>query len=844
MGNTISLSANRSRFQNGDRLTGLFRNALKSSASAHERTQIDGVITTSLKDLRHDLEFIIEIAYGLLDVLTSMKILTQQQVEAIRSKRMTSEKISQLLDFAIEMSPDQQRLFLEALENTQQSHVVAYVLRGGGNGLTEQNWPLFASEERIGILDKHRPRLIELLDPGNGLVDELLSMQCINNRQRQAIEALKTESGKSERILAILRRRSVADFFGFVTCLQKTKQHQVVSLLAPDMANSETPLCEEKQDRIRRNYPALTELIDCKNGLLAHLLSVDCITWRQKMFIESASSQLESNQRLLDIIRRGSESDFNRLLVGFLDTQQSYVHRLLFNDSAVPCIQAKLENAENTEYLEKRIVEQFMTLLAGISDEHRQELRAQMNLRIDELRQKDAELFATATGHSVHLYFFCRSLPGLWHLYELYSTGHLRLFVEDLFDLVLGTESQRMAKATVSKLLWDMANYSSCLQHLTYMAGLLELPIVYQLAQQASSPVREYESIKADLYSLPFELIEIILMKAAGQLFGVIGVIAPRAEIYTVTTFCSVSSSWRLMLTSRRHNKRLLRQYFKRVCHPFKCNPTLSLRIDGEDPVWGVAEFNGKLYIARGRFRRIEVFTSSPPFTRLDDMLLPGLAFIQDIAVCSHTCRLYVADSGSPSIVWRLDLSCCKQAGEFATIQKPSHSLSVNCRHLLVVPSDGNVLFVYGDDGSLLNQIELPCYMKAQHAVETSLKTYIVSHRGLTFGMQSSYIGVSELDVNGQVVRSLSCERSNTGPVELSAPYYMALDGNDHVIVADHDNKCVVLLKSDLRLRRVLISSLDEHPFRLCLSSDSQLNAAYLFVAYAVSPLISVLKLK
>jgi hypothetical protein len=51
----------------------------------------------------------------------------------------------------------------------------------------------------------------------------------------------------------------------------------------------------------------------------------------------------------------------------------------------------------------------------------------------------------------------------------------------------------------------------------------------------------------------------------------------------------------------------------------------------------------------------------------------------------------------------------------------------------------------------------------------------------------------------------------------------MALDDNNHVIVADIRNERVVVLKSDLQLKRVLIPSLDRQPWRLCLSKSTGL---------------------
>jgi hypothetical protein len=148
---------------------------------------------------------------------------------------MTSEKISQLLDYVIQMSRHQQKLFFfAAMKTTQQSHVVAFI-QGEGSPSSELNWPVRFSSKENNNIDKFRSNMIDLLDPGNGLVDELLSAELITDRQKQAIEALKTDSEKNEKILNVLRRKSVTDFYKFITCLHKPK---TTSSLIPSRSRS------------------------------------------------------------------------------------------------------------------------------------------------------------------------------------------------------------------------------------------------------------------------------------------------------------------------------------------------------------------------------------------------------------------------------------------------------------------------------------------------------------------------------------------------------------------------------------------------------------------------------
>jgi hypothetical protein len=170
--------------------------------------------------------------------------------------------------------------------------------------------------------------------------------------------------------------------------------------------------------------------------------------------------------------------------------------------------------------------------------------------------------------------------------------------------------------------------------------------------------------------------------------------------------------------------RRVLKRYFQRVCSPFKCNPQRlqSLRIEGY--VNCLTEFNGQLYVGVVGSASVQVFVSRSPFSRLDDVTVQGLNDPYDIVVCRDTSQLYIADGGSEYAIWRVNLLRNKQVDKFITIQWQPRSLSVNSRRLLITPYDGAALFLYSDDGSQLNRIQLPDYMNAltpwrQHTILT-----------------------------------------------------------------------------------------------------------------------------
>jgi hypothetical protein len=129
-----------------------------------------------------------------------------------------------------------------------------------------------------------------------------------------------------------------------------------------------------------------------------------------------------------------------------------------------------------------------------------------------------------------------------------------------------------------------------------------------------------------------------------------------------------------------------------------------------------------------------------------------------------------------------------KQVDKFITVEWLPVSLSINSSRLLITPYDGAALFLYNDDGSELNHIQLPKYMWAQHAVETTHKTYVVCYLKRRHIRSEEVDSVSELDVDGRVVRTFSNQKIDIVTIKFNYPRYMATDGNNHVIVADWRN--------------------------------------------------------
>jgi len=114
--------------------------------------------------------------------------------------------------------------------------------------------------------------------------------------------------------------------------------------------------------------------------------------------------------------------------------------------------------------------------------------------------------------------------------------------------------------------------------------------------------------------------------------------------------------------------------------------------------------------------------------------------------------------------------------------------------------------------GDELRRVGLPDYMDPEHAVESPTGTFVVAHRNT----QLHQYQVSEVNTAGQVLRQFSGS--------LGWSERIAIDSQGHILVADWDNSCILLLDDQLALRRVIVDQHqlnDKRPCCLCYVEQS-----------------------
>ena len=239
-------------------------------------------------------------------------------------------------------------------------------------------------------------------------------------------------------------------------------------------------------------------------------------------------------------------------------------------------------------------------------------------------------------------------------------------------------------------------------------------------------------------------------------------------------------------------------------------------------PIFGMTILCSKLYVVTQKSSEIEVYDSvtcnSEPTWQIDEMANP-----LDIAACTTNNCLYIYDGKDESEILRVDSSKTYLKKWF--IKKDGGHLSVTREGNVVVSLfHGNKITEYSPDGQLVREIRLsPIDNVSQpwHGIKTTSMHFIFSH-GMSNGLQHR---VCVVNADGKIIKSFG-ERKGSSFKEkrMNRPVHLLEDSLHNVLVADMNNKRVILLSPTLEYSKILVSAKDKSklrfPMRLCLNED------------------------
>ena len=159
---------------------------------------------------------------GLLDELVSTDVISSSNEDDICAMSGYNEKARKLIEVLKRKSDDAFDGFVNALDQTGQSHVI-YMLTGEGNSR-----PL--SEECTGKLIKKRSVIVKSITV-ECLMSTLISKRVFSSYDQQRVEAQITNDGKSEVMIDFIARKSQAAYDGFIETLLECHHEHVAKEL-------------------------------------------------------------------------------------------------------------------------------------------------------------------------------------------------------------------------------------------------------------------------------------------------------------------------------------------------------------------------------------------------------------------------------------------------------------------------------------------------------------------------------------------------------------------------------------------------------------------------------------
>ena len=201
----------------------------------HER--LVQAVSSKQDEQTTELEELLEVDYGLHNVLCKNKLLTLSECQNIAQHRHdhrfeVQKRVSRLLKFAVEklnkgnenvLKALNNTSFLRSLEETDQRHIVNFIEKDGSieSIKSYEDRPLNQHQRRS--LHPH-PEITErshLNSQNPSLQKMLLDEEVITGSQREYIGTDGPLSTSNERLLSIMQRRSVANVVAFFRCLDE-----------------------------------------------------------------------------------------------------------------------------------------------------------------------------------------------------------------------------------------------------------------------------------------------------------------------------------------------------------------------------------------------------------------------------------------------------------------------------------------------------------------------------------------------------------------------------------------------------------------------------------------------
>jgi len=234
---------------------------------------------------------------------------------------------------------------------------------------------------------------------------------------------------------------------------------------------------------------------------------------------------------------------------------------------------------------------------------------------------------------------------------------------------------------------------------------------------------------------------------------------------------------------------------------------------DGE-PLYNVASLDNDIYVLRWKeTEQIEVFDAED-YRLLRRLTVPDLEGFADMTSCSHSRYLFVSDYIN-DCVHRVEVD--ETVMQWPVSDGPCGlSVSATTHNVLVTCHDVCTIKEFTSRGDPVRTVTLTDDVtNPWHTIQLTSGQFLVCHGG----QEDPVHRVCRLDVDGSVIQTFGGPPGSADPLQLNVPWHMAIDEQEFIFVADHDNRRVILLSPRLEFLRQVVSRdrLKWDPHRLCV---------------------------
>ena len=248
----------------------------------------------------------------------------RDQIPFIEQKPTPDDKNYALLR-ALQQVPDdiQESLMndlIKALRSSDQNHVA--------NIFRRESDKVPMSDDHRDMIATQTEELALFLDPGNGLLNKLLSSKVINWVDHDTIRSKVGFDAMVRELISTILRKSDDAFQTFTDCLIKTGQTHVVYILTGE--GDSRPLSEDDRRKLSEKRDFMVRSIT-PDDLMPALISNGVFTSYDEERIEGRKTNDEKAKMMLILIARKSQAAYHRFVetLGLPDCHHEHVKECL-----------------------------------------------------------------------------------------------------------------------------------------------------------------------------------------------------------------------------------------------------------------------------------------------------------------------------------------------------------------------------------------------------------------------------------------------------------------------------------------------------------------------------------